>query len=467
MDQDWKIDKIDTTKVAEAFAKELKEEQPKTYFLNGTWGSGKTEYLKEVENVSNNYFKFIYLELWKPKNKSSLAQNLFEAIYPKLYILKTFLYIAILIITSMASAFISAMTIIPRQLTSQEKIWLVIIACLITTLITYYQNNFFDMDRLLLWLDKRNLQSKKHPRILIVDDFDRLHKDVQNELYLFFNQLNGKTRIIFVGDFDKINKNEDNYLSKIIDRQIGLPVQLQSVNIANKIENKIRQELEKINDPNAKYTTYQNTRDFSFSDIKKLFINEKRTARNANQYLSYVQNQLIFRSKLDRVDLGQELFIIYLYLFHKSNYNKLQNGYKPEVNAQDNIQVNKSDIEQLMDQVLSSRELTIIKYLEKPDSYFIDDLATSHSIADLENILENKEKLKIIFYKENEENVAELKKYLYNKAGLNVIHEKDYLFMAEVAIEVVGSSEYEMPNSLIRFVLQKYASQLYNKRKQR
>ena len=465
MDQDWKIDKIDTTKVAEAFAKELKEEQPKTYFLNGTWGSGKTEYLKEVENVSNNYFKFIYLELWKPKNKSSLAQNLFEAIYPKLYILKTFLYIAILIITSMASAFISAMTIIPRQLTSQEKIWLVIIACLITTLITYYQNNFFDMDRLLLWLDKRNLQSKKHPRILIVDDFDRLHKDVQNELYLFFNQLNGKTRIIFVGDFDKINKNEDNYLSKIIDRQIGLPVQLQSVNIANKIENKIRQELEKINDPNAKYTTYQNTRDFSFSDIKKLFINEKRTARNANQYLSYVQNQLIFRSKLDRVDLGQELFIIYLYLFHKSNYNKLQNGYKPEMNAQDNIQVNKSDIEQLMDQVLSSRELTIIKYLEKPDSYFIDDLATSHSIADLENILENKEKLKTIFYKENEENVAELKKYLYNKAGLNVIHEKDYLFMAEVAIEVVGSSEYEMPNSLIRFVLQKYASQLYNKRK--
>ena len=326
MNQDWKIDKIDTTDVAKAFVKELKKEQPKTYFLNGTWGSGKTEYLKEVENVSNNYFKFVYLKLWKPKNKASLAQNIFEAIHPKFYWVKIILYIALFVIIVLAGTYLSTITIIQRQLSNHEKSWLVVVACLITTLITYYQNNFFDMDRLLLWRDKRNLQRKKHPRILIVDDFDRLHKDVQDELYLFFNQLNGKTRIIFVGDFDKISKNEDNYLSKIIDRQIGLPVQLQSDNIAKLINTKIRNNLENYQNPDKKSYLYKYTRDFEFNDIAEIFINERKNARDANKYLNYVQNQLIGRNKLDKVYLTQELLIIYLYLFHRNYYERVSRG---------------------------------------------------------------------------------------------------------------------------------------------
>ena len=451
MDQDWKIDRIDTTNVAKAFVKELKEEQPKTYFLNGTWGSGKTEYLKEVENVSNNNFKFVYLELWKPKNKAALAQNIFEAIHPRFYWLKTILYILLFIIIVVASTYVSTITIIQRQLSSHEKSWLVVVACLITTLITYYQNKLFDMDRLLLWLDKRNLQRKKHPRILIVDDFDRLHKDVQDELYLFFNQLSGKVRIIFVGDFDKISKNEDNYLSKIIDRQIGLPVQLQSDNITKLINTKIRNKLENYKNPDKNSYLYKYTRDFEFNDIAEIFINERKNARDANKYLNYVHNQLISRNKLDKVYLTQELLIIYLYLFHRNEYDNLLNDHLIIPEGEDKAKI---------ERILFARKSLSISFKKNPTSYFIDDLATNHSMAELIKTSENKDELKSIFYIKNKKDYLEFYYFITKDVA-----KKDYSFMAEVAIEVVGSSEYEMPNDLIRFVLQKYASQLYDGRK--
>ena len=451
MDQDWKIDRIDTTNVAKAFVKELKEEQPKTYFLNGTWGSGKTEYLKEVENVSNNNFKFVYLELWKPKNKAALAQNIFEAIHPRFYWLKTILYILLFIIIVVASTYVSTITIIQRQLSSHEKSWLVVVACLITTLITYYQNKLFDMDRLLLWLDKRNLQRKKHPRILIVDDFDRLHKDVQDELYLFFNQLSGKVRIIFVGDFDKISKNEDNYLSKIIDRQIGLPVQLQSDNITKLINTKIRNKLENYKNPDKNSYLYKYTRDFEFNDIAEIFINERKNARDANKYLNYVHNQLISRNKLDKVYLTQELLIIYLYLFHRNEYDNLLNDHLIIPEGEDKAKI---------ERILFARKSLSISFKKNPTSYFIDDLATNHSMAELIKTSENKDELKSIFYIKNKKDYLEFYYFITND-----IAKKDYSFMAGVGIEVVGSSEYEMPNDLIRFVLQKYASQLYDGRK--
>lgn len=124
-----------------------------------------------------------------------------------------------------------------------------------------------------------------------------------------------------------------------------------------------------------------------------MFINEKRTARDANQYLGYIQNQLITRNKLDRVDLDQELFIIYLYLFHRDNYNELLDGYIPDMGRYNWARENKieeTEMEKTMDKVLSTTEATIIKYLQSPVSYYVDDLATSHSLAELEEIAETK-----------------------------------------------------------------------------
>lgn len=43
------LDKIDTSTAAKNFSNLLKEN--KTYFLNGTWGSGKSTFLKQVDNL--------------------------------------------------------------------------------------------------------------------------------------------------------------------------------------------------------------------------------------------------------------------------------------------------------------------------------------------------------------------------------------------------------------------------------
>lgn len=485
MADDWKIDRIDTTNVAKAFAEELKGEA-KTYFLQGSWGSGKTEYLKEVEKAMNGGkkhfkpFKFVYLELWKPKNKASLAQNILETIHPILYWLKTSAYVALILVSVIASTYISAISIIQKQLSSKEKIWMVILACLIMAFIAHYQNNFFDMDRMVMWIDRKSLQGKHiFRKVLIVDDFDRLDKEMQDELYLFFNQLNGQTRIIFVGDFSKISKNQDNYLSKIIDRQIGLPIQLQSNNIVNLIEKKIRIELDKIDDPNAKYNGFLNTRDFSFFEVHKMFINEKRTARDANQYLGYIQNQLITRNKLDRVDLNQELFIIYLYLFHRDNYDELLDGYIPDIGrynwAQENKieetekaeKTEKTEMEKTMDKVLSTTEATVIKYLQSPVSYYVDDLATSHSLAELMKISKDSEKL-TEFFLEDYNSSAEYKEYYNFISDFSTrTFSDDFSFITKVAFEVMASENYIRQNSLLILVIRKQREQIYEEQRKK
>lgn len=43
------LDKIDTSTAAQNFVNLLNEN--KTYFLNGTWGSGKSTFLNEVDDI--------------------------------------------------------------------------------------------------------------------------------------------------------------------------------------------------------------------------------------------------------------------------------------------------------------------------------------------------------------------------------------------------------------------------------
>ena len=94
----WKIAQIDTGNWAKKFADLLLNNGNKTYFLQGKWGSGKSEYLetveKKVEELEKNKktrLKFIYLKLWKPKNNESLPRQLFSTIHPVWDMIATFL----------------------------------------------------------------------------------------------------------------------------------------------------------------------------------------------------------------------------------------------------------------------------------------------------------------------------------------------------------------------------------------
>ena len=60
--------------------------------------------------------------------------------------------------------------------------------------------------------------------VLVIDDFDRMSNNQQEESYKVFSLLNGKLPIIFVGDIEKVHLNDNNFLSKIIDRRIELPL---------------------------------------------------------------------------------------------------------------------------------------------------------------------------------------------------------------------------------------------------
>ena len=145
----------------------------------------------------------------------------------------------------------------------------------------------------------------ENQKVLVIDDFDRLDDETQKELYLFFNMIHGRTRIIFVGDMGKLKNKEDNYLGKIIDQKVSLPFQLESKNIqSEKITEAINTRL-KIN--------------FNPSVVEELFAEDTLTARDANQYLSYVESEFIGQKKKERVQTEQELFIIYLYLFIRMN----------------------------------------------------------------------------------------------------------------------------------------------------
>ncbi|WP_275400226.1 P-loop NTPase fold protein [Enterococcus faecium] len=68
---------IDTSDAAEHFATLLNNNL--TFFLNGEWGAGKTEYLKNVEKNARK--KFIYVNLWNMKDERSVISIGFSALH--------------------------------------------------------------------------------------------------------------------------------------------------------------------------------------------------------------------------------------------------------------------------------------------------------------------------------------------------------------------------------------------------
>src|SRR5699024_1968033 len=86
-------------------------------------------------------------------------------------------------------------------------------------------------DEYYIWLLKKNSFKNK---LLVIDDFDRIEPDKQEQVYKVFNVLENKLPIVFVGDYAKLAKNNSKYLQKIINKQIELPYVLRPDNIWKK-----------------------------------------------------------------------------------------------------------------------------------------------------------------------------------------------------------------------------------------
>lgn len=500
----WKLDTIDTSAYAKRFSQLLEENGDKTYFLQGVWGSGKTEYLKEVEKQSEGRLKFVYLELWKPKIDQSLSRSLFAAVSPWKSKLLTFFNKTFVIISVVGSILLALEGLFPNYRKNSIALTLTTIAVIITTFINFANNKIINTDNILMQKSLTSLRGGiNKTKVLVVDDFDRIDECTQKELYKFFNAITernkkrnsyltrcvikiidifreinwlvkrlpkenfkklkrGKSRIIFVGDLGNIKQAKNNYLSKIIDQKISLPFLLNVQSFAPKITEIISEDL----DTNA-----------NLSFVENLFINEHRTLRDANQFLLYVEDEFIRRNKIGRVQIDQQLFVIYLYLFHNNSYQKLFDDWQREKEKSDVVKMTeafkrqdlpansilsnndkeaKSTLEKYQDNILSNDKKYPIEFKRNQVAYFIDELANNRSISELDELLNRTDLLQELFYLKDDENNSdyqEFYQYLDYMSDENYAKIKNKL--DELAIITMTSEIRHIPNRLTRLVFNK------------
>ncbi len=300
---------IDTSQEAEYFSNLLKVNR--IIFLNGEWGSGKTEFLKKIRDTPGK--KFIDINLWNKKDERTVINICFSAIFPKINIILKFLLVLSVVTSLLVTPAINLgiNSFFLRLNWSIFNTWILPLATIVALFVSVWQFFKYKTDDFYYWWFKQPLVKwLMKNKVLVIDDFDRVSEENQQDAYKLFNNLSGSLPIIFLGDLSKIENNKGKYLQKIIDQQIELPYKLQSTNIWKSyfelIENKY-----KIKVPYP---------------LVNQFILENRNLRERKIFHYYVNQELELRGKRDHVLIDQQLVIIYLYLFWPSIYREILAG---------------------------------------------------------------------------------------------------------------------------------------------
>ncbi|NLS37573.1 hypothetical protein GHU05_01320 [Fructobacillus tropaeoli] len=330
-----KLKNIDVSAEAD-FIANLISEHKMTFFLNGKWGSGKTSFLREVQNKLKKKVTLKYLDLWRIKDSNSVISSALRLLKPFHFwtgriLFLIALFIVIVVLGKLQVGFLNYLF---NFLTIKSSNIGVTILQLIVAVSAFsvFVFEFFKLktDRIDLFLLTKGKIKKK---ILIVDDFDRLTADQQNETYKLFSLLKGRVSIIFVGDYQRIVKQNikksaheedtykvsENYLVKIIDKRLELPRSLATINIWDEYFSDVSRNL-KISYP---------------STLRNLAISEGRTLRDREQFNNYFNQVFVFQRKYGRVSSREQLIIIYIYLFHSKIYDEIVNGTYDEKNYSD------------------------------------------------------------------------------------------------------------------------------------
>ncbi|MCQ5168803.1 KAP family NTPase [Streptococcus oralis] len=283
-----KLDQIDTATASKNFANLLREN--KTYFLNGTWGSGKSTFLKEVDDTKQ--VKLVIIDFWRLNDSRSTLETVFARLHP-------FVYWGLRLIVILCIALSILMTnVVDLGLSAYVPNWVVLFAGVIALIVAIHQFLKIKSDGIYSWLLTKNYLSCRK-KILVVDDFDRMTPAQQEASYKLFSLLNGKLPIIFIGDIEIIHRSESNYLSKIIDRRIELPFVLHPTKIWSDYFEQLEKRLE-----------------IKLSDgFKRAFITDERNLRDRERFNDYVNLELIGRNKEEYVQIEQQLIVIYIYIY--------------------------------------------------------------------------------------------------------------------------------------------------------
>ena len=287
-----KLEHIDTSVAAKNFAELLYDN--KTYFLNGSWGSGKSEFLKEVKRGSQN--KLITIDFWRLSDTRSTIEIAFSKLHPLLY---WTIRLGIILLVAVSILMTNVVDIGLSNYFGGSKPLILKLGGVVALIVAVWQVFKKKSDEFYCFLLSK---LPKFSKVLIIDDFDRMSEKQQEESYKLFSLINGKLPIVFVGDITKVHKNDDNYLSKIIDRQVELPFDLHPSNIWEGYFRKLTKAL-----------------DFRDDDgLETLFFN--KNLRDMQKFNDYVNQEFFVRGKKDRVRPEQQLAIIYLFLFEYDMY---------------------------------------------------------------------------------------------------------------------------------------------------
>lgn len=98
--EDIEIGQINTDESAKRFAKYLSEN--KTFFLDGKWGSGKTEFIK---NASNHLHPkvLVSVDLWRTTDNKTVTEIIFSKLCKKTYTTMTYSVIPLVALSILCS----------------------------------------------------------------------------------------------------------------------------------------------------------------------------------------------------------------------------------------------------------------------------------------------------------------------------------------------------------------------------
>ena len=303
------LEHIDTSIAAKNFSNLLSESR--TYFLNGSWGSGKTEFLNEVKK--NSQKKFITVDFWRLTDTRTTIEIAFSKLHPFIY---WCIRIFVVLLVAVSLLMTNIVDIGLSDYFGDLKPLFLKLGGVVALIVAIWQVFKKKSDELYCFLLSNKSKSSK---VLIIDDFDRMSKKQQEESYKLFSLINGKLPIVFVGDIQRVHLKNDNYLSKIIDRQIELPVVLHSSNIWREY-----------------FITLENKFNLVLSNgFKQRISSDNRNLRDRFRFNDYVNQEFFSRGKLGHVQIEQQLWIIYAYLFYPESYKMLLENIKIEISKKE------------------------------------------------------------------------------------------------------------------------------------
>ena len=359
---------IDTSVAAKNVAKLLDEN--KTYFLNGNWGSGKTEFLVEVDKNTNK--KLVTIDFWRLSDNRSTIEIVFSKLHPWKYRILRFLIVLCVALSILMT------NVVDLGLSSFfESFCVKLIVGSIVLLVAIYQFFKIKSDGFYSCL----LTCKCLPlsrKVLVIDDFDRMSNKQQEESYKIFSLLNGKLPIVFVGDIEKVHLKDNNFLSKIIDRRIELPFVLHPSNIWQDYFELLSKKLN------------TNLSD----DFWRRFSFENRNLRDRNHFNDYVNQEFFSRGKFEHVQEEQQLWIIYAYLFYPELYKQLLKN--EEIKVKDDEKTSFTGmfkIGQSIQEILSNIQRSDLNqyppsYKKNRLAYFLYEESLNHTKEEFDTLLE-------------------------------------------------------------------------------